>query len=77
MSMFVQNYSALICMGCEVTNSSDTCEFSYECPKLFEYCETLVSKVEGEYSVILSCATKDKCGNEPNGKGLSQCQHRE
>lgn len=71
-----QNSSALTCMGCELSNSSDTCDFSYTCPDGVEFCETLVSKVEGSYSLILSCATMKKCGNYSDDQGLDKCDYK-
>lgn len=78
LSVFVQNSVALKCWGCELTNSSEACEFSYKCPKGTEYCETLVSEVAGHYSLILSCATKEKCGSfdgVDNDSKLEKCDH--
>lgn len=76
-SVFIQKSSALNCMGCEITNSSEACNFSYTCPKGIEYCETLISKVEGNYSIILSCATMEKCGENSQDQGFDQCDHKE
>jgi hypothetical protein len=75
---FARSSLALTCNGCEVMNETESCNFSYKCPKGTDYCETLVSKVEGVYSVILSCATMEKCGLYDPLKdeiGLQKCDH--
>lgn len=67
---------AITCMGCEIENATRSCNFSYECVDT-EFCETLVSKVEGIYSIILSCGTMEKCGSDEMSydEGLNNCNH--
>lgn len=74
---FKQSY-ALECKACEATDADATCELSYECDKGAKYCETLVSKVEGSYSVVMSCSTEEKCDAKAILKdGLDECDHDE
>lgn len=41
----------------------------------YEGCETLVSKVNGNYTIVLSCATNHLCGMNSDEAGLDQCDH--
>jgi hypothetical protein len=67
---------ALECMGCEINDPSEVCDFTYKCPKTSKYCETLISKVNGNYSIVLSCSSKEKCSAEPiTENGLENCRH--
>ena len=72
---FLKNSTALMCNGCEISNDTEACNFSYKCPKEAYSCETLVSKVEGKYSIILSCATMEKCQMNGSDQGLQKCDH--
>jgi len=74
--IFAKQSYALDCLACEATDTEDTCELSYKCPKGTKYCETLVSKVEGSYSVVMSCATEEKCKAEAILEGgLDECRN--
>lgn len=73
---YAHTANALECLACEVTDGSDACELTVKCPKSAKYCETLVSKVSGNYSIVLSCATKEKCSVDPiTEDGLENCLH--
>ncbi|CAO1380082.1 unnamed protein product [Diamesa tonsa] len=66
--------AALTCRGCELT-SNQTCNFAYECDDHVDYCETLISKVDGSYSLIFGCGI-DKCkgyGKNSTDAGLDKC----
>lgn len=70
--------TALECMGCEINGESKKCGFFYKCKKGIDMCETIVSKVDGEYQITMACATKDKCGHDSvYQEGLEQCKHKE
>ncbi|CRK91103.1 CLUMA_CG004791, isoform A [Clunio marinus] len=79
LSVFVQSSHAISCMACEVKNSTEECSLSYACPDGVEFCETLVSKIEGVYSIIFSCPSMDHCetveGQENDG--YYKCDHAE
>lgn len=60
-SFVIQLSSAIICNQCELSRGNRNCELQTVCNQL-QLCETLVSKVEGEYTVTFSCATQSKCG---------------
>ena len=45
--IFAKQSYALECIACEASDTDETCDLSYKCPKGSKYCETLVSKVEG------------------------------
>lgn len=67
---------ALICMGCDIKNASTPCDFNYSCPVEINTCETIVSKVEGTYSITTSCATKEKCQDKTAVYGFDICNHK-
>jgi hypothetical protein len=75
-AVLVKSSSALECMGCQISDLSVKCEYTYECKKGVETCQTVVSKVNGNYSIIMSCATKDSCGHDTVfNEGFEGCQH--
>jgi hypothetical protein len=64
-------------MGCDITDTSKKCDFFYKCKRGIEMCETLVSKVNGNYTITMMCATKDKCGHDSvYEEGLEECKHK-
>lgn len=70
--------AALTCRGCELT-SNQTCDFAYKCDDQVDYCETLISKVDGQYSLIFGCGI-DKCkeyGKNSTNAGLDKCDFNE
>ena len=78
LSQQVQVEAALTCRGCELTNNQ-TCDFTYKCDDHVEYCETLISKVDGSYSLIFGCGI-DKCkgyGKNTTDAGLDKCDFTE
>lgn len=69
--------ASLECMGCEITDPSEKCDFFYKCKNGVEMCETLISKVNGNYSIIMACATKEYCGDDHvYNEGLEECKHK-
>lgn len=64
----------LKCYGCEMSNfTGKSCNFSYECQS-HEFCETLISRVDGhELTVVLSCASEERCLAENSIKSLGDC----
>lgn len=69
--------SALECMGCEISDASESCNFFYKCKTGVETCETIVSKINGSYSIIMACASKEKCGHDTVfSEGFEECQHK-
>lgn len=72
------NFSfALECMGCDISDPNEKCDFFYKCKKGVETCETVISKVNGNYSIAMSCASKENCGHDTVfNEGLEECQHK-
>lgn len=69
--------SALECMGCEISDPSEKCDFVYKCKRGVETCQTLFSKVNGNVSIIMSCAVKENCGHDTVfNEGFEECQHK-
>lgn len=66
----------LKCYNCEISNSTErVCNFSYQCATN-DFCETLISRVDGhDLSIILSCATEEKCLVERSIKSLGDCDY--
>lgn len=65
-------------MGCEITDTSKKCDFFFKCKRGIEMCETIVSKTDGNYSIVMSCATKDRCGHDSIfQEGLEECKHQQ
>lgn len=77
-ALSIKSSFGLECMGCEITDTSSKCESWSKCKKGIEMCETTVSKVGGNYTITMSCATKDKCGlDSVFQEGLEECMHKE
>lgn len=67
----------LECMGCDISDSAHKCGFFYNCKDGIEMCETLVSKVNGNYTITMSCATKERCGTDSvYEEGFQECKHK-
>lgn len=75
LSVSMKSSWALQCSGCEAKSAEDSCNFLYDCSEDSKYCEALVTKFEGNYSVIMSCATMEKCGTNSADQGLEKCDH--
>lgn len=80
LSLLNQQYfveANLTCRGCELT-SNQTCDFTYKCESSTQFCETLISKVEGSYSLTFGCGI-DKCkgyGKKSSDSGLDKCDFK-
>lgn len=75
--IFTKGTYSFRCQTCEISEHGETCDLSVACPKGVKSCETLISKVNGNYSIVLSCATEDNCESEFLQDGLSDCEHSE
>lgn len=71
LAILLRKSQALNCYGCEVMNETDTCKYSYTCDS--QYCETLVSKIEGETSITMACGSMDHCMDRTEASGLEKC----
>ena len=75
LAAFFRKSYGLICNGCEMSNSSQPCNFSYTCADSSKSCETLVSKIDNNYTVVFSCSSMDLCGMNSVNASLSKCNH--
>jgi hypothetical protein len=75
-SLTIAKSYSLKCLACDIEDPATKCDYSIKCNNDEEHCETIISKVNGFYTITASCATKEKCGYDPiHSEGLNRCNH--